>query len=373
MKKRILTMFWYDDAGEVHLFKDVGGIPYALAKYCGWKATFVYNDINGIIRNEEYEKYVCLDTIHYPKICYKLKLRYYKYLKVMKYVWNHAPEYDVINFYHSHRFIRFLCWLAKKSNPKIKTYVKLDMGRAGFEKEINQKNKHTVWENVSLFTVEANKYVGVLNTLDKFSGKVKYLPNGFFDELSENWGGKDNIILTVGRLGTYQKNTELLVNALLLVDKNLLKNWKIYLVGPVEPDFEKWFIDKLKNSPIKDNFILTGNISNKKELHMLYSKAAIFALPSRFEGFPLVLPEALHYGCYPIITDCFAGADEMVLSGYGDIIEADEKKWAAALSCAVNNKKQIGEKSAEFTEFINSNFNWRVIAQKLEAYFNECK
>lgn len=40
MKKRILTMFWYDDAGEVHLYKDVGGIPYALAKYCGWQATF---------------------------------------------------------------------------------------------------------------------------------------------------------------------------------------------------------------------------------------------------------------------------------------------------------------------------------------------
>lgn len=55
MQKRILTMFWYDDAGEVHLYKDVGGIPYALAKYCGWQATFAYNDVNGVIHNEDYE------------------------------------------------------------------------------------------------------------------------------------------------------------------------------------------------------------------------------------------------------------------------------------------------------------------------------
>ena len=51
MNKRILTMFWYDDISEVHLYKDVGGIPYALAKYCGWEATFAYSDINGIIKN----------------------------------------------------------------------------------------------------------------------------------------------------------------------------------------------------------------------------------------------------------------------------------------------------------------------------------
>lgn len=189
MKQKILTMFWYDDASEVHLFKDVGGIPYALAKYCGWDATFAYNDLNGIIHHDDYEKFVRLDTIHYPKICHKLKLRHYKYFKVMQYVWQHAPEYDVINFYHGHRFIRFLCWLAKKSNPNIKTFVKLDMGRAGFEKEIRKKNKHTAWKNVSLFTVETKKYVETLNTLPKFSEKVKYLPNGFFNDVSENIGG----------------------------------------------------------------------------------------------------------------------------------------------------------------------------------------
>ena len=108
MQRRILTMFWYDDAGEVHLYKDVGGIPYALAKYCGWKATFAYNDANGIIHNKDYEKYVKLDRIRFPKILEKLKLRYIKYFQVIKYVYFNAPKYDVINFYHCHKFIKFL-------------------------------------------------------------------------------------------------------------------------------------------------------------------------------------------------------------------------------------------------------------------------
>lgn len=139
MKKRILTMFWYDDAGEVHLYKDVGGIPYALAKYCGWKATFAYNDANGVIHNEDYERYVKLDRIRFPKILEKLKLRYIKYFQVIKYIYFNAPKYDVINFYHCHRFINFLCWLAKKRNPDIITYVKLDMGKGGLEKEIEKQ------------------------------------------------------------------------------------------------------------------------------------------------------------------------------------------------------------------------------------------
>ena len=109
MRKLFLTLFWYDDEVEFDLYKDVGGIPYALAKYCGWQATFAYNDANGVIHNEDYEKYVKLDRIRFPKILEKLKLRYIKYFQVIKYVYFNAPKYDVINFYHCHKFIKFLC------------------------------------------------------------------------------------------------------------------------------------------------------------------------------------------------------------------------------------------------------------------------
>ena len=376
MPKRILTMFWYDDAGEVHLYKDVGGIPYALAKYCGWQATFAYNDANGVIHNEDYEKYVKLDRIRFPKILEKLKLRYIKYFQVIKYVYFNAPKYDVINFYHCHKFIKFLCWLAKKRNPNIITYVKLDMSKNGFEKELKNNCKRR-WDITDLFTVETNKYVDELNELSKFSGKVKYLPNGFFADLEDidlSKIKKEKIILTVGRLGTYQKNTELLIESLIEIEDKL-NEWKVYLVGPMTEDFKIWLNKRLvDHSKLKNKIIITGNIIDKKELYQIYAKSSIFVLPSRYEGFPLVIQEAMHFACYPIVTNCFPAADEVIRTGeneFGDIVNQSENDLNNVLkSIKIINYLEKGQKAAEF---VNENFDWKILAKKLENYFLNSK
>ena len=373
-------MFWYDDAGEVHLYKDVGGIPYALAKYCGWKATFAYNDANGVIHNEDYERYVKLDRIRFPKILEKLKLRYIKYFQVIKYIYFNAPKYDVINFYHCHRFINFLCWLAKKRNPDIITYVKLDMGKAGFEKEMKKQKcnggeKHR--DNTDLFTVETKKYVDPLNDLNKFKNKVKYLPNGFFSDLADvdlSKIKKEKIILTVGRIGTYPKNTELLIESLIELE-NDLKDWKVYLVGPMTEDFKIWLNNRLvDHSKLKNKIVITGNITDKKELYQIYAKSSIFVLPSRYEGFPLVIQEAMHFACYPIITNCFPAADEVIRTGkngFGDIVNQSENNLNNVLkSIEIINYLEKGQKAAEF---VNETFDWEILAKKLENYFLNSK
>lgn len=373
MKKRILTMFWYDDAGEVHLYKDVGGIPYALAKYCGWQATFVYNDVNGIIHNEDYEKYVKLDTIHYPKILCKLKLRYYKYFQVIKYVWKNAPKYDVINFYHCHKFIRFLCWLAKKANPNIVTYVKLDMGISGFLKEQMQGNKCSIWKSTDLFTVEAKKYVDELNKIPKFNRKVQYLPNGFFGDICTTFKDikKEKIILTVGRLGTYQKNTEILVNAFCAIDKEKISDWKLFLVGPMTDEFKVWLDKKIgTNEFYKDKIVITGNIADKEKLYEMYSRASVFILPSRFEGFPLVIQEALHFSCFPIITDCFAGADEIVKKEYGTIIENENiEMLIQAIENVIDKYPDCIGRGQIAARFVDRNFSWKILVNRVQNYF----
>lgn len=376
MRKRILTMFWYDDAGEVHLYKDVGGIPYALAKYCGWQATFAYNDVNGIIHNDDYEKYVKLDTIHYPKILCKLKLRYYKYFQVIKYVWKNAPKYDVINFYHCHKFIRFLCWLAKKVNPAIITYVKLDMGREGFLKEKKEGKRHSSWKSTDVFTVEAQKYVDELNELLKFNKKVKYLPNGFFSDLSNTAENikKEKIILTVGRLGTYQKNTEMLVNAFMAIDKAKISEWKLFLVGPLTNEFKIWLDKKIeKDQFYKDKIIVTGNIADKGKLYEIYSMTSVFVLPSRFESWGLVIIEAMYFKNYVILTNCCDAYHDFINNKnykYGDIIQNENlEELKKAILLTLENYDNIIDIAKEGSVFIDKKFNWKVVAKILEKYF----
>lgn len=377
MRKRILTMFWYDDAGEVHLYKDVGGIPYALAKYCGWQATFAYNDVNGIIHNDDYEKYVKLDTIHYPKILCKLKLRYYKYFQVIKYVWKNAPKYDVINFYHCHKFIRFLCWLAKKVNPAIITYVKLDMGREGFVREQNVSGGGE-WGSVSLFTVEVNSYVDTLNKLAKFNKRVRYVPNGFFNDLvtiKRSNIKKERIILTVARFGVWQKNTELLLEAFKDVDANKLDGWQLWLVGPMTKKFLD-YLDryKQKNIDIASKIITFGNISSKKELYEIYAKAGIFVHPSKSEGFPLVIPEAMFYACYPIITDCFDAAREIINDERGKVIKNENKnELVDSLIWAIDNFEEAKLKGKYASVYAQENLIWEKLSKRIVKYFNDIK
>ena len=52
-----------------------------------------------------------------------------------------------------------------------------------------------------------------LNKIERFKNRIKYLPNGYFGDLIkiDKDIKKEKIILTVGRLGTLQKNTEMLV------------------------------------------------------------------------------------------------------------------------------------------------------------------
>lgn len=377
MPKRILTMFWYDDVGEVHLYKDVGGIPYALAKYCGWQATFAYNDANGIIHNEDYEKYVKLDRIRFPKILEKLKLRYIKYFQVIKYVYFNAPKYDVINFYHCHKFIKFLCWIAKKRNPDIITYVKLDMSKTGFEKEI-KKNSKFIWKYTDLFTVETNKYVENLNKLSKFFNKVKYLPNGFFSDLADidlSKVKKEKIILTVGRLGTYQKNTELLIETL-IESENDLEDWQVYLVGPMTENFKIWLNNKLADhSKLKNKIVITGNIIDKKELYQIYGKSSIFVLPSRYESWGLVLSEAMYFANYPIVTNCCDAFNEMLCNKkekYGLIVESENvEALKSAIIYGISHINDNFNSTKIGSDFINKNFNWKIIAHRLENYFDD--
>lgn len=382
MQRRILTMFWYDDAGEVHLYKDVGGIPYALAKYCGWKATFAYNDANGIIHNKDYEKYVKLDRIRFPKILEKLKLRYIKYFQVIKYVYFNAPKYDVINFYHCHKFINFLCWLAKKRNPKIITYVKLDMGKAGLKKEIEKQKCNGVvkhWNNTDLFTVETKKYVDPLNNLNKFKNKVKYLPNGFFSDLADgdlSKVKKKKIILIVARIGGKTKNIELFIEALIKIDIQLLENWKIYLVGSITNEFLIWLDNIMqKHMLLKEKIIITGHIFDKTLLYNIYLKASIFVLPSKSESWGLAITEAMYFSNYVIVTNCCDAFDEMLCNGrekYGLIVENENAEaLKSALIYGISHIDDNLNSAKLGSDFINKNFNWKIIAHRLENYVDD--
>lgn len=230
-------------------------------------------------------------------------------------------------------------------------------------------------KTVDLYTVECKAYVDGLNNIKRFKNKIKYLPNGYFNDLvniNENIK-KEKIILTVGRLGTVEKNTEMLVQAIENIDYKIIKDWKVYLVGSTTDNFKNYILNVFYNKPyLRDIVIITGNISNKTQLYKIYAQSSIFVLPSIWESWGLALTEAMSFGCYPIVTDCNDVFKEILNygdSGFAKIIPSkDVMALQEAIEDAILNNVDYMNKGQQAKKFTESNLNYKNISRQLNYY-----
>ena len=132
---------------------------------------------------------------------------------------------------------------------------------------------------------------------------------------------KENLITSVGRLGTYEKNTEMILDAAENVN---FDDWKLVLIGPVEPNLKELIEEFYINNPhLKNSVIFTGPIYDKKELWEWYNRSKVFLLTSREESFALVLMEAYRFNNYIVSTDV-GWARTAIDQSMGEIIPQDD-------------------------------------------------
>lgn len=148
-------------------------------------------------------------------------------------------------------------------------------------------------------------------------------------------------ILTVGRFSD-AKDYPNLISAFALLRKNNNRGIKLSIVGDGElrPQIESL----IKELGLNRDITLLGRRSDIPEL---LSKADIFILASKFEGFGLVVAEAMACECYVVATDSGGVAEVMGNTGKLVPIE-DSQALADALDSAIalssdertlNNKK----------------------------------
>lgn len=272
-----------------------------------------------------------------------------------------------------------LAKLAKKVNPHIIVYSKLDMGIGGYTHFVNNrfgitlKNKFEKLKSayVDWFTVETKEYYGNLSKTSVFKNRIAYLPNGISlldvdTDFVENHK-KENMVLTSGRIGTQQKNNELLADAIQRIPKIILDNWKFYFVGPYTDAFWQYIESiKLKHPYLSDKIILTGNISNRNELYSYYQRAKIICMTSRWEGACIATLEAMYFGAYPVITRYSSFADDTTnYEECGTIISSDADILAKELSKKMQDPAlaALGEKCQQYAR---STFDYDVLAEKLD-------
>ena len=74
-----------------------------------------------------------------------------------------------------------------------------------------------------------------------------------------------------------------------------------------------------------------------------YERADLFLLPSRYEGFPNVLLEAMASGCCCISSDCPQGPAELICDGVNGRLlpnDANSGTWAELVSVLLTDSEQ---------------------------------
>ncbi len=127
----------------------------------------------------------------------------------------------------------------------------------------------------------------------------------------------DRHLLAVGKL-IPQKGFDLLIRAFAQVSERH-PEWTLTILG------EGRMRDELESLCIQlklDERVYMPGIVKNVDAHL--RKADIFALASRFEGFPVALGEAMACGVPAIATDCLSGPREMIHDGTdGMLVVAD--------------------------------------------------
>jgi GalNAc-alpha-(1->4)-GalNAc-alpha-(1->3)-diNAcBac-PP-undecaprenol alpha-1,4-N-acetyl-D-galactosaminyltransferase len=139
---------------------------------------------------------------------------------------------------------------------------------------------------------------------EKFGLRCHVIPNAL-RELATPTALRTKTIVCVGRLDEH-KGHEILIRAFAAV-RDTYRDWRLVIVG--DGSIRQNLEALCRTLSVREAVDFAG-VSSNVEAWM--ESAGIFVLPSRFEGFPNVLIEAMAMGAPVISTDCPNGPSEII-------------------------------------------------------------
>lgn len=172
---------------------------------------------------------------------------------------------------------------------------------------------------------------------------------------------KDEYICALSRL-TEEKGIHFLIEAY----KELKTDKKLVIAGAASDTDE--YVKMLKEMAGDDpNIIFTGFVSGKI-LEEIYSNAYVYVLPSKLEGMPLSLLEAMSYG------NCVIGSD---IAEIADVVEdkailfkkANVEDLKEKLQMVCDDVELVEKYKNEASGYICGRYNWEdVVNRTVEVY-----
>lgn len=146
----------------------------------------------------------------------------------------------------------------------------------------------------------------------QYSTKIAVIPNMLTICPKKVIDYNNKRVIAIGRY-SHQKGFDMLLEAWHLINKSI-SDWHLYIFGNENREPYQRIVDKYQ---MNHNTHLMGAT---KDIVKELSKSSLFVMSSRFEGFPLVLGEAMSCGLPCISFDCPHGPRDIITNEEDGII-----------------------------------------------------
>jgi glycosyltransferase involved in cell wall biosynthesis len=225
-----------------------------------------------------------------------------------------------------------------------------------------------IWKNAVTIVANSNGLRQLASVFDaRF--EIPVIPNGV-DLESYTWAERDwsfPRLLSVGRI-VHQKGLDLAMRALGEL-KEFHWEWRIVGDGP-----HLHILQSLAKELGIENRVHFLGWQSREQLIDSYKEANVFLFPSRHEGMPNAMLEAMASGL-PVIASCIAGSEELVLDGKTGYLfpSEDIESLRTALKKILSDpalREQMGRAGRLHTE---TNYSWESTARQYALLLEKVK
>jgi glycosyltransferase involved in cell wall biosynthesis len=225
-----------------------------------------------------------------------------------------------------------------------------------------------IWKDASAVIANSSGLRHLAQTFDS-RFEIPIIPNGVdlesYKTIERDWSPPR--LLSVGRI-VHQKGLDLAMHALGGL-KDLNWEWRIAGDGP-----QMQALQSLAQELGIDDRVFFLGWQSREQIMESYKQANVFLFPSRHEGMPNAILEAMSSGL-PVIATCIAGNEELLVEGQtGYLVPAEDiEVLQDALKKILNDsilRRQMGDSSRRRVE---ENYSWESTAQQYAVLLEKVK